>query len=84
MILLDEPLSALDKKLRDSMRIELRQLLKKVGMTAIMVTHDQEEALAIADRVAVMNKGRIEQNPAAAAISTTSHAPASSWISSAI
>jgi spermidine/putrescine transport system ATP-binding protein len=61
VILLDEPLSALDKKLRDTMRIELRDLLKKVGMTAIMVTHDQEEALAVADRVAVMNKGQIEQ-----------------------
>lgn len=61
VLLLDEPLSALDKKLKDDMRSELRNLLKKVGITAIIVTHDQEEALAIADRVAVMDKGRIAQ-----------------------
>ena len=61
VLLLDEPLSALDKKLKDDMRAELRALLKKVGITAIIVTHDQEEALAIADRVAVMNQGRIAQ-----------------------
>lgn len=61
VLLLDEPLSALDKKLKDNMRAELRDLLKKVGITAIIVTHDQEEALAIADRVAVMNQGRIAQ-----------------------
>jgi putrescine transport system ATP-binding protein len=61
VLLLDEPLSALDKKLKDGMRAELRALLKKVGITAIIVTHDQEEALAIADRVAVMNHGSIVQ-----------------------
>jgi ABC-type Fe3+/spermidine/putrescine transport system ATPase subunit len=61
VLLLDEPLSALDKKLRDSMRSELRSLLKQVGITAIIVTHDQEEALAIADRVAVMERGTIAQ-----------------------
>jgi ABC-type Fe3+/spermidine/putrescine transport system ATPase subunit len=61
VLLLDEPLSALDKKLRDSMRSELRTLLKQVGITAIIVTHDQEEALAIADRVAVMERGTIAQ-----------------------
>jgi spermidine/putrescine ABC transporter ATP-binding subunit len=61
VLLLDEPLSALDKKLRDSMRSELRSLLKQVGITAIIVTHDQEEALAIADRVAVMEHGKIMQ-----------------------
>ncbi len=61
VLLLDEPLSALDKKLREGMRIELRALLKKVGITAIIVTHDQEEALAIADRIAVMDRGRIAQ-----------------------
>ncbi|MGN6142582.1 MAG: ABC transporter ATP-binding protein [Mesorhizobium sp.] len=61
VLLLDEPLSALDKKLKDGMRAELRGLLKKVGITAIIVTHDQEEALAIADRVAVMNHGRVVQ-----------------------
>ena len=61
VLLLDEPLSALDKKLKDDMRSELRNLLKTVGITAIIVTHDQEEALAIADRVAVMQNGRIAQ-----------------------
>lgn len=61
VLLLDEPLSALDKKLREGMRAELRSLLKKVGITAIIVTHDQEEALAIADRIAVMDRGRIAQ-----------------------
>ena len=61
LILLDEPLSALDRKLRETMQVELRQLLRELGMTAIFVTHDQEEALALSDRIAVMNAGRIEQ-----------------------
>jgi len=61
VLLLDEPLSALDRQLRDVMRTELRRLLKEVGITAIIVTHDQDEALTLADRVAVMNAGRIEQ-----------------------
>ncbi|MSQ71903.1 MAG: ABC transporter ATP-binding protein [Betaproteobacteria bacterium] len=61
VLLLDEPLSALDRQLRDSMRVELRSLLKAVGITTIIVTHDQEEALTIADRVAVMRDGRIDQ-----------------------
>jgi putative spermidine/putrescine transport system ATP-binding protein len=61
LVLLDEPLSALDRKLREAMQIELRALLRRLGMTAIFVTHDQEEALALSDRVAVMNAGRIEQ-----------------------
>ncbi|OFZ13536.1 MAG: hypothetical protein A2X86_10805 [Bdellovibrionales bacterium GWA2_49_15] len=61
MLLLDEPLSALDKKMRESMREELRNLQRKVGITFIFVTHDQEEALALSDRVAVMNHGRLEQ-----------------------
>jgi multiple sugar transport system ATP-binding protein len=59
VFLLDEPLSNLDAKLREQMRIELRDLLKRVGMTAIYVTHDQEEALMLSDRIALMNKGRI-------------------------
>jgi putative spermidine/putrescine transport system ATP-binding protein len=59
--LLDEPLSALDAALRDSLRDELSDLLRKFGITAIFVTHDQNEAMAIADRVAVMSEGRIEQ-----------------------
>lgn len=61
VLLLDEPLSNLDKKLRDEMRIELKQLQKKLGVTTIYVTHDQEEALTMSDRVAVMNKGKIIQ-----------------------
>src|SRR5690606_10684324 len=61
ILLLDEPLSALDKKLRDSMRSELRRLLKQVGITAIIVTHDQGEARALAGRVAVMERGTIAQ-----------------------
>ncbi|HEX7126423.1 MAG TPA: ABC transporter ATP-binding protein [Thermodesulfobacteriota bacterium] len=61
VLLLDEPLGALDRKLREEMQVELRQLQKRVGITAVFVTHDQEEALALADRIAVMNGGRIEQ-----------------------
>ncbi|NVD98720.1 putative 2-aminoethylphosphonate ABC transporter ATP-binding protein [Massilia sp. BJB1822] len=61
LLLLDEPLSALDAKVRENLRQELRALQRKLGITAIMVTHDQEEALAIADTIAVMAKGRIEQ-----------------------
>ena len=61
LILLDEPLSALDRKLRETMQVELRRLLRSLGMTAIFVTHDQEEALTLSDRIAVMNAGRIEQ-----------------------
>jgi ABC-type Fe3+/spermidine/putrescine transport system ATPase subunit len=58
-MLLDEPLSNLDAKLREQMRIELRDLLKRVGMTAIYVTHDQEEAMMLSDRVALMNAGKL-------------------------
>jgi spermidine/putrescine transport system ATP-binding protein len=61
VILLDEPLSALDKKLRDQMQVELRQLQRSVGITFILVTHDQEEALIMSDRIAVMFDGKIEQ-----------------------
>ena len=61
ILLLDEPLSALDKKLRQNMQIELKKLQKTLGITFILVTHDQEEALSVADRVIVMNKGKIEQ-----------------------
>jgi len=60
-ILLDEPFSNLDASLRDRMRREVRQILLETGVTSIFVTHDQEEALSIADRVAVMREGRIEQ-----------------------
>jgi ABC-type Fe3+/spermidine/putrescine transport system ATPase subunit len=61
VILLDEPLSSLDAELRIGMRRELRMLQRKLGITAIHVTHDQEEAMAIADRLVVMNRGAIEQ-----------------------
>jgi putative spermidine/putrescine transport system ATP-binding protein len=59
--LLDEPLGALDLKLREQMQIELKDLQRKLGITFIFVTHDQEEALTLSDRVAVFNQGRIEQ-----------------------
>jgi iron(III) transport system ATP-binding protein len=61
LLLLDEPLSALDAKVRVHLRHEIRQLQRRVGVTTIMVTHDQEEALTIADRIVVMNHGEIEQ-----------------------
>lgn len=61
LLLLDEPLSALDANVRAHLRDELRALQKRVGVTALMVTHDQQEALSIADRIIVMNRGRIEQ-----------------------
>lgn len=61
VILFDEALSALDRKLREAMQSELRQLLTSIGATAVFVTHDQEEALTMSDRIAVMNGGRIEQ-----------------------
>src|SRR5207302_4383533 len=59
--LFDEPLSNLDAKLRAEMRVELRDLQHRLGVTSLYVTHDQEEAFAISDRVIVMNAGRIEQ-----------------------
>jgi putative spermidine/putrescine transport system ATP-binding protein len=61
VLLLDEPLSNLDAKLREEMQIELRQIQRTVGTTTILVTHDQAEAMALSDRVVVMNKGRAEQ-----------------------
>lgn len=61
LVLLDEPFSNLDAILRDSTRKEVRSILKKGGMSALLVTHDQEEALSFADRIAVMNNGQIEQ-----------------------
>ncbi len=61
VLLLDEPFNALDAKLRGSMQVELRQLIKRLGITAIFVTHDQEEALTMSDRIAVMRAGRVEQ-----------------------
>jgi spermidine/putrescine ABC transporter ATP-binding subunit len=61
VLLLDEPFGALDKKLRESMQIEMRQLQQRLGITTLMVTHDQDEALTLSDRIAVMRDGRIEQ-----------------------
>jgi spermidine/putrescine transport system ATP-binding protein len=65
VLLLDEPLSALDQKLRREMQLELKRLQRSLGITFVFVTHDQEEALTMADRVAVMNHGRVEQLDAA-------------------
>ncbi len=61
VLLLDEPLSALDAKIREELRGELKRLQRETGLTALYVTHDQEEALALSDRIAVMREGRVEQ-----------------------
>jgi len=61
VLLLDEPLSNLDAKLREEMRFEIKEVVTRLGITAMYVTHDQGEALALSDRVAIMNKGRLEQ-----------------------
>ena len=61
ILLLDEPFGALDKNLRLDMQIEVKRLQRQFGITAILVTHDQEEAMSLADRIAVMNRGRVEQ-----------------------
>ncbi|MFT0548851.1 ABC transporter ATP-binding protein [Allopusillimonas ginsengisoli] len=61
LLLLDEPLSALDANLRQDMRVELKQIQKETGITTLFITHDQSEALAMSDRIAVMSRGRVEQ-----------------------
>jgi spermidine/putrescine transport system ATP-binding protein len=61
LLLLDEPLSALDAKLRGSLRVEIRRIQRELGVTTLYVTHDQEEALVLGDRIAVMREGHIEQ-----------------------
>ena len=61
LLLLDEPLGALDKSLRQSMQVELRALQRRLGITAVLVTHDQDEALTMADRIAIMRDGSLEQ-----------------------
>jgi putative spermidine/putrescine transport system ATP-binding protein len=61
ILLLDEPFGALDKNLRLDMEIEVKQLQRQLGITAVLVTHDQEEAMSMADRIAVLNRGRVEQ-----------------------
>jgi len=68
LLLMDEPLSALDAKLRRAMRLEVKGLQQKLGVTVLYVTHDQEEALALSDRIAVMNRGAIEQVDAPGAL----------------
>jgi putative spermidine/putrescine transport system ATP-binding protein len=61
ILLMDEPLGALDKKLRESLQVEIRRIHREVGISVVYVTHDQEEALALSDRIAVFNGGRVEQ-----------------------
>src|SRR5690349_23173237 len=61
VLLLDEPLGALDLKLRQAMQIELKRIQREVGITFVYVTHDQEEALTMSDRLAVMSEGHVEQ-----------------------
>jgi ABC-type Fe3+/spermidine/putrescine transport system ATPase subunit len=61
VLLMDEPLGALDRKLRGHLQLEIKQLQHRLGVTVIYVTHDQEEALVLSDRIAIMNRGRLEQ-----------------------
>lgn len=77
VLLLDEPLAALDKKLRESTQLELMELQRRLGMTFIIVTHDQQEAMTMASRIGVMDAGRLEQ---VAAPRELYEAPASRWI----
>src|SRR2546421_3505615 len=77
VLVLDEPLAALDKKLRESTQLELMELQRRLGMTFIIVTHDQEEAMTVADRIGVMDAGRLEQ---VATPRQLYEAPASRWV----
>ena len=77
VLLLDEPLAALDKKLRESTQLELMELQRRLGLTFIIVTHDQEEAMTVADRIGVMDNGRLEQ---VATPRVLYEAPRSRWI----
>jgi len=81
VFLLDEPMSALDAKLREDMQMELRMLQKRLGITTIVVTHDQREAMTIADNVVVMSKGRVQQTGSPNAIYNN---PASPFVASFI
>jgi spermidine/putrescine transport system ATP-binding protein len=81
VLLLDEPLSALDAKLRQAMQLELKRLQRTLGITFVFVTHDQDEALAMSDRIAVVNNGRIEQLASAAGIY---HAPRTTFVANFI
>jgi putative spermidine/putrescine transport system ATP-binding protein len=78
VLLLDEPLGALDLKLREQMQVELKQIQRDLGITFIFVTHDQEEALTLSDRVAVFNNGRIEPTSSAPRTSSTTASRANS------
>jgi ABC-type Fe3+/spermidine/putrescine transport system ATPase subunit len=77
LLMLDEPLGSLDRKLREELMNELRHILKTAGLTSIYVTHDQQEAFAIADRVAIMNAGRIVQTGAPQEVYRS---PGSEWV----
>ena len=77
LLMLDEPLGSLDRALREELMVELRTILKAVGVTALYVTHDQQEAFTVADRLVVMNRGRIEQMGPPSAIY---HTPASAFV----
>ena len=77
VLLLDEPLAALDKKLRESTQLELMELQRRLGMTFIIVTHDQEEAMTVANRIGVMDAGRLEQ---VATPRDLYEAPRSRWV----
>jgi ABC-type Fe3+/spermidine/putrescine transport system ATPase subunit len=77
LLMLDEPLGSLDRALREELMTELRAILKRVGLTALYVTHDQQEAFAVADRLIVMNRGRIVQQGTPQEVYRT---PASPWV----
>ncbi len=84
VLLLDEPLSNLDARLREDMQVELIELHKRLGLTTLFVTHDQDEALSLSDRIVLLNKGRIEQEGAPQAMYSSPGTPfASSFIGSA-
>ena len=77
-LLLDEPLGALDLRLRKQLQIELKRIQQDIGITFVHVTHDQEEAMSMADTIAVMHAGQIEQAGSASPTSTSARGP-SSW-----
>jgi spermidine/putrescine transport system ATP-binding protein len=81
VLLLDEPLSALDARLRDAMQVELKKLQQKVGITFVFVTHDQQSAIVLSDRIAVVNEGRIEQE---GTVGQIYHRPRTSFVASFI
>src|SRR5437870_12474708 len=81
LLLLDEPLAALDKKLRESTQLELMELQRRLGMTFVVVTHDQEEAMTMANRIGVMDAGRLKQ---VATPRELYEAPASRWVAEVV